>query len=148
MIYMYDKQIENVEHFKYLGPMLTNAGNSINEIRIKLSTAVSALVKLEKIWRYGEIEFKLKCRLYNSLVLSTLLCSCGTWTLLEESKIKIRFFEFITHRCFLNISYKERKTNILVNNLINEKVGSYAPLLDIIMRRMMIKLGHITRHHE
>ena len=28
MIYMYDKQIENVENFKYLGAMLTNSGNS------------------------------------------------------------------------------------------------------------------------
>ena len=46
----------------------------------------------------------------------------------------------------MNISYKERKTNILVNNLINEKVGSYVPLLDIIIPRKMTKLGHITRH--
>ena len=70
MSYMYDKHIENVEHFKYLGAMLTNSGNSKIEIRIRLATAVSALVKLEKIWRSGEIEFKLKCRLYNSLVLA------------------------------------------------------------------------------
>ena len=69
MIYMYDKQFENVEYFKYLGAMLTNSSNSKNEIRIRLATAVSALVKLEKIWRSGEIEFKLKFRLYNSLVL-------------------------------------------------------------------------------
>ena len=34
MIYMYDKQIENVEHFKYIGAMLTNSGNSKNENRI------------------------------------------------------------------------------------------------------------------
>ena len=83
MIYMYDKLIENVEHFKYLGAMLTNSGNSKNEIRIRLATAVSALLKLEKIWRNGEIEFKLKFRLYNPSVLSTLLNGCETWTLLE-----------------------------------------------------------------
>ena len=46
----------------------------------------------------------------------------------------------------LNISYKERKTNILVNNLINEKFGSYVPLLDIFMRRKLTKFGHISRH--
>ena len=38
MIYMYDKQIENVEYFKYLGAMLTNSGNSTIEIRIRLAT--------------------------------------------------------------------------------------------------------------
>ena len=146
MIYMYDKQIANLEHFKYLGAMLTNYGNSKIEIRIRLATAVSALVKLEKIWCSGEIEFKLKFRLYNSLVLSTLLYGCETMTLLEESKNKIRGCESKAHRRLLNISYTERKTNILVNNLINEKVGSYVPLLDIIMRRKMTKFGHITRH--
>ena len=146
MIYMYDKQIENVEFFKYLGEMLTHSGNSKNEIRIRLATAVSALVKLEKIWHSGEIEFKLKFRLYNSLVLTTLLYGCEIWTLLEESKKKIRGFESKAHRRLLNISYKERKTNIMVNNLINEKVGSYVPLLDIIMRRKITKFGHIIRH--
>ena len=75
-----------------------------------------------------------------------MLYGCETWTLLEESKKKIRGFESKAHRRLLNISYKERKTNILVNNLINEKVGSYVPLLDIIMRRKMTKFGHITRH--
>ena len=145
MIYMYDKQIENVEHFKYLGAMLTNSGNSKIEIRIRLATAISALVKLEKIWRSGEIEFKLKFRLYNSLVLSTLLYGCETWTLLEESKKKSRGVESKAHRRLFYISYKERNTNILVNNFINKKVG-YVPLFDITMRRKMTKLGHITRH--
>ena len=49
MIYMYDKQIENVEHFKYFGAMIKNSGIPKNEIRIRLTTAVSTLVKLEKI---------------------------------------------------------------------------------------------------
>ena len=40
IIYMYGKQIENVEHFKYLGEILTNSGNSKNQIRIRLATAV------------------------------------------------------------------------------------------------------------
>ena len=30
MIYMYDKQIENVEHLIYLGAILTNSGNLKN----------------------------------------------------------------------------------------------------------------------
>ena len=45
---LYDKQIENVEHFKYLGAMLMNSGNSKIEIRIRLATEMSSLVKLKK----------------------------------------------------------------------------------------------------
>ena len=108
MIYMYDKQIENVEYFKYLGAMLTNSGNSKNEIRIILSiSAVSALVKLYKIWRSGEIEFKLKFRLCNSLILSTLLYGSETLTLIEESKKNIRSFESKAQWNLLNIAIKK-----------------------------------------
>ena len=72
----------------------------------------------------------------NALVLSTLLYGCETLTLLEESKKNIRGCVSKAHMRLLNISYKERNTNILlVNNLINEKVGSYIHLLDIIIRR-------------
>ena len=60
---MYGEQLENVQHFKYLGAMLTDTGNSKRkEIRIRLATAVTVLVKLEKIWRSEEIDFKLKKR--------------------------------------------------------------------------------------
>ena len=81
---MYGKYIENVQHFKYLRAialMLTDTGNSKKEILIRLETAVTAQVKLDKIWRGVEIYFKLKYRLYNSLVLSTLLYE--SWSLLE-----------------------------------------------------------------
>ena len=62
--------------------MLTDTGNSKKEIRIRLATAVTALVTLEKIWCSGEIDFKLKYILYNSLVFSTLFYGCESWTLL------------------------------------------------------------------
>ena len=74
------KQLENVQNFKYLEAMLTDTGNSKKEIRI-LATAVTVLVKLEKIWISEEIDFKLKYRLYISLVISTLLHGCESWTL-------------------------------------------------------------------
>ena len=64
----------------------------------------------------------------------------------EESKKKIRLFEAKAHRQFLNISYKQRKTNIFVNNEITKKGGPYVPLLDIIKRRKITIFGHITRH--
>ena len=72
--------------------MLTNYGNSKIEICIRISTAVSALVRLEKIWHSGEIEFKLKFRLYSSLVLLTFIYGSEIWTLQEESMKKIRGF--------------------------------------------------------
>ena len=103
--------------------MHTDTSNSMKEILIILTTEVTELVKLEKIWRGGEIDFKLKYRLYNSLVLSTLLYTtygCESWTLLEESKKKIRGFESKTHRRLLN-KLQTNKTNIFIRNEIIKK---------------------------
>ena len=81
---MYGKYLENVSNFKYLGATLSDDATSTKEIRIRLATATSVMVKLENIWRSKEIVFKIKFKLYKSLVLSTLLCGCETWTLYQE----------------------------------------------------------------
>ena len=94
---MYGKQLENIQNFKYLGAMPTDTGNSKKEIRIRLATTVTVLAKLEKIQLNEEIYFKLKYRLYIYLVISTLLYGCESWTLLKESKKKIRGFEAKAH---------------------------------------------------
>ena len=123
VITMYGKYTENVQNFKYLGSMLTDTGNSKKGIRIRLTTAVTSLVKLEKIWRIrysGEIDFKIKYRLYNSLVLLNLLYGRESWTLLEEFKKKITWFESKSHR-------RQRKINIFVKHEIIKKVGKYYP---------------------
>ena len=89
-IMMYGKALNNVYNFKYLGATLSDDATSKKEIRIRLATATSVMVKLENIWRSKEIVFKIKCKLYKSLVLSTLLYGCKTWTLYQESKKDIR----------------------------------------------------------
>ena len=83
-IMMYSKALENVSNFKYLGATLSDDATSKKEIRIRLAMATSVMVKLEKIWRSKEIVFKIKCKLYKSLVITTLLYGCETWTLYQE----------------------------------------------------------------
>ena len=77
-IMMYGKALDNVSNFKYLGATLSDDAPSKKEIRIRLVTATSVMVKLEKIWRSKEIVFKIKYKLYTLLVLSTLLYGCET----------------------------------------------------------------------
>ena len=65
--------LENVKTFKYLGSTLKSYGSSDNELRIRLATATSAMVKLGTIWQSKKkIEFHVKYNLYKSLILSIL----------------------------------------------------------------------------
>ena len=74
--------LENVKTFKYLGSTLKSDGSSDNELRIRLATATSAMVKLGTIWQSKKIAFHVKYNLYKSLILSILLYGCETWTLM------------------------------------------------------------------
>ena len=68
-ITLYGEQLENVKTVKYIDAPLTENGTCKKYCLIRLGTATSEIVRLEKIWKYSEIEFNLKYKLYISLVL-------------------------------------------------------------------------------
>ena len=147
-IMMYGKALENVSNFKYLGATISDDAASKKEIRIRLATATSVMVKLEKIWSGKEIGFKIKCKLYKSLVLSTLLYGCEMWTLYQESKKRISDFETKAFRRLLQISYREHKTNLFVRAEIEKRIGHNTALLDIVLQRKLSFYGRISRHNN
>ena len=75
-IYLYGCELEDIEKFKYLGANLTKNGTCNQELRIILAQATSALVRLTTIWKINHIRFKLKYKLYRSLILSILNYGC------------------------------------------------------------------------
>ena len=76
------EELEEVNKFKYLGATLKKDGSSEGEIRIRIDTATSDIVRLDKIWTSKKINFTLKYNLYKSLVLSIFLYGCESWTIL------------------------------------------------------------------
>ena len=75
--------------FKYLGAMLTKDGRSTAEIKTRLAIATASMAKLYKIWSSKDIIFATKIKLYKTLVLSTLLYGCESWTLTADSTKRI-----------------------------------------------------------
>ena len=100
------QKLEEVTRFKYLRATLCKHGTCSAEIRFRIA---SAFARLNRIWRCNTISFASKFKLYKSLVTSTLLCGCKTWTLLADSEKKDTDLE--TNRKLLRISCLEHKTN-------------------------------------
>ena len=147
-IYMDGILLEDVKIFKYLGATLKSDGASGNELRIRIATATSAILRLNIIWTSTNISFKIKFNLYRSLVLSILLYGCETWTLMSNEEKRISAFENKAHRRLLEINYRHMKTNQYVNETIIQLVGKFEPLLTTIKRRKMSYYGHICRHNS
>ena len=145
-IKMSGSQLERVDRFKYLGAYLTRDGTSTNEIKVRTGTATSAMTRLTRMWKSDNINFRIKHRLYQSLVVSILLYGCEAWTLTAQLEKKISTFESKQHRKLLGISYRERKTNEYVREKIEDLVGKQEPLLATVKRRKLAFFGHMMRH--
>ena len=59
-ITMGEKILETVDQFKYLGVTLNKDGKSESEIKIRMATDTSALVRLKTIWTNKKISIQIK----------------------------------------------------------------------------------------
>jgi hypothetical protein len=67
------KQLENVECFKYLGSMLTNDGRCTCEIKSRIAMAKDAFT--------SKLDFNLRKKLVKCYIWSMVLYGAETWTL-------------------------------------------------------------------
>ena len=147
-ISMNGQQLEEVLAFKYLGATHTKAGRSTAEIKIRLAIPTASMAKLNKIWSSKDISFATKIKLYKTLVLSTLLYGCESWTLTADSTERIQAFENKCYRRMLGISWKDRKTSEFVQSDIKARGRRQENLLGIVKRRKFAWFGHISRHNS
>ena len=81
--------LEDVDHFKYLGSILNRDGISTQEIRARIAQATAALAKLNPILQSKKISLPVKVKLYKSLIVSTFLYGCESWTITAETELTL-----------------------------------------------------------
>jgi hypothetical protein len=74
------KQLENVESFKYLGSILTNDGRSTCEIICRIAMAKAAFNKKRTLFT-STLDLEWRKKLVNSYIWGIALYGAETWTL-------------------------------------------------------------------
>jgi len=74
------KQLENVESFKYVGSMLTNDGRCTCEIKSKTAMAKAAFNRKRALFT-STLDLKMRKKLVKCYIWSTALYGAETWTL-------------------------------------------------------------------
>ena len=82
------QRLEEVENFKYLGAIISNEGSK-PEILSRIAQTTSALSRLNIIWRDKNTSLASKVKLMRTLILSTFLYVCESWTLIAEIERRI-----------------------------------------------------------
>ena len=122
--------------FKYLGAIISNEGSK-PEILSRIAQTTAALSRLKIIWRDKNISLASKVKLMRTLILSTFLYACESWTLTAEIERRIQALEMRCYRRLLNISYKDHVTNEEVRNRIQNAIGVHDDLLTMVKKRKL-----------
>ena len=138
------QRLEEVENFNYLGAIITNEGSK-PEILSRIAQRTATLSRLKIIWRDKNISLASKVKLMRTLILSTFLYACESWTLTAEIERRIQALEIRCYRRLLNISYKDHMTNEVVRNRIQNVTGVHDDLLTMGKKWKLRLYGHISR---
>ena len=129
------QRLEEVENFKYLGAIISNEGSKL-EILSRIVQTTAALSRLKIIWRDKNILLASKVKLIWTLILSTFLYACESWTLTAEIGRRIQALEMRCYRTLLNISYKDHVTNEEVRNRIQNATGMHDDFTMVKKRKL------------
>ena len=139
-----DLRLEEVENFQYLGAIMSNEGSKPESLS-RIAQTTAALSRLKIIWRDKNIALDSKVKLMRTLILSTFLYACESWTLTAEIERRIQALEMRYYRRLLNISYKNHVTNEEVRNRIQNATGVHDDLLTVVKKRKLRWYGHMSR---
>ena len=141
---MSGQKLETVTSFKYLVSVITDEGSK-PEILSRIAQTTAALTRLKPVLNDKSISLSSKMRLKRSLVTSSSLNACKSWTLTAELQRRIQALEMRCYCKILHISYKDHVTNEEVRAKIQQAIGSHEDLLTIVKRRKLQWYGHISR---
>ena len=106
--------IENVPGYVYLGQHYSlKEKNQDKEIHRRIMAGWAAYAKHRNIFKSNHA-ICLKRQVYNSCVLPAMTYSAETWTLTKQAQNKLAAAQTKMERSMLNITYKDRRTNIWV----------------------------------
>jgi len=104
------KQLENVECFKYLGSMLTNDARCTREIKSRIAMAKAAFSKKKTLFT-SKLELNLRKKLIKCYIWSIALYGTEIWTLRAAEQKHLESFEMWCWRRMEKINLTDHVRN-------------------------------------
>jgi len=136
------KQLENVESFKYFGSILTNDGRCTCEIKCRIAMAKVAFIKKRTLFT-STLDLELRKKLVKCYIWSVALYGAETWTFRAVDKKKLESFEMWCWRRMEKFSW----TDHVRNEDVLLRVKKQRNILHEIHKRKANWIGHILRRN-
>jgi hypothetical protein len=137
-VMIYQKQLENVESFKYLSSILTNGGRCTCEIKCRIAMAKAAFNNKRTLFT-STLDLELRKKLVKCYVWSIPLYGAETWTLRTVNQKHLESFEMWYWRRKEKISW----TDHVRNEEVLLRVKEQRNIQHEICKRKANWIGHI-----
>ena len=130
--------------FKYLGATITDDGRCDEEIKIRAGIAKEKFSQLKKLLTSRQISLDLRKKMLNCYIFPIFMYGSEAWTISKAQEKKINALEMWCLRRMGRISWKEKKTNKEVCEIMKHK----PVLLNKIKSIKLTYYGHTKRHNQ
>nr|VZI26664.1 unnamed protein product [Spirometra erinaceieuropaei] len=134
-------QLQVVENFPYLGSTLSRNTKIDDEVANRISKASQAFGRLQStVWNRHGLQLSTKLKMYEAVILPTLLYGAETWTVYAKQARRLNHFHLSCLRRILKLKWEDRipDTDVLERTGI---LSIYAILRQIQLRWS----GHLVR---
>ena len=117
-----DRRLESVEVVKYLGVMISGDGRMEEEIRSRIGKAARVIGVLnEPVWKRKELSRRTKLRVYNAIVVPTLVYGSETWILNKQQESAIQAVEMRVLRRIAEKRMVDRVRNVEIREELKQE---------------------------
>jgi len=103
--------IEKVANFCYFSSVVSQDSSCGHNIKTRIGKANSNYGKLNNIWRSKKLNNNINIRLYESIILSTLLYAAESWPMTNANMKKLEAAHHKWQKKILGITWQDRVTN-------------------------------------
>ncbi len=133
--------LEYVDHFPYLGSIISSKADIDSEVNHRLSCASGAYARLRRrVFEDRDLSAQTKLLVYRAVVLPTLLYGAESWTTYSRHLRAMEQYLQRSLRKILRISWKDRRTNI---SILEE--ANMTSITTTIMQYQLRWTGHVIR---
>ncbi|MGX9339094.1 hypothetical protein, partial [Pantoea dispersa] len=115
-----NRELENVNQFKYLGSFLTKDAHCTSEIRARIAMAKAAFIKKRSLLT-SKLSLELRKKLVKCYIWSIALYGSETWTMRKMEKKYLESFEMWCWRRMEKVKWTDRMRNYEVLRRVGEK---------------------------